>query len=74
MKVVGVEELRARLSEYLRLAKAGEVILVTEHNEVVAELRSARRQVPLASDRFEETLEVLAAAGEITRAAQPKSD
>jgi prevent-host-death family protein len=74
VKVVGVKELKARLSEYIRLAKAGETILVTERNEVVAELRQARRQVPSVSDRFEDTLEALAAAGEITRAAQPKGD
>jgi prevent-host-death family protein len=74
MKVVGVKELKARLSEYIRLAKAGETILVTERNEVVAELRQARRQAPGVSDRFEDTLEALAASGEITRAAQPKGD
>jgi antitoxin (DNA-binding transcriptional repressor) of toxin-antitoxin stability system len=74
VKVVGVKDLKARLSEYIRLAKAGETILVIERNEVVAELRRARRQVPEAADRFEGTLEALAATGEITRAAQPKGD
>jgi prevent-host-death family protein len=74
MKVVGVKELKARLSEYLRLAKAGESILVTERNQVVAELRGARRQVPSVASRFEDTLEALAATGEITRAARPKGD
>jgi prevent-host-death family protein len=73
MKVVGIKQLKARLSEYVRLAKAGETVLVTERDEVVAELRPARRQAPLA-DRLEELLEALAAAGEITRAAQPKGD
>ena len=74
MKVVGVKELKARLSEYIRLAKAGESILVTERNEVVAELRAARRQRPAAADRYEDILDALATAGEITRAAQPKGD
>jgi antitoxin (DNA-binding transcriptional repressor) of toxin-antitoxin stability system len=73
MKVVGIKQLKARLSEYVRLAKAGETVLVTERDEVVAELRPARRQTPVA-DRLEELLEALAAAGEITRAAQPKGD
>lgn len=71
MKVVGVKELKARLSEYLRLARAGESILVTERNEVVAELRGARRQAP-SSGRLEDILEALAATGEVTRAARPK--
>ncbi len=73
MKVVGIKQLKARLSEYVRLAKAGETVLVTERDEVVAELRPSRRQTPVA-DRLEEVLEGLAAAGEITRAAQAKGD
>lgn len=74
MKVVGVKELKARLSEYLRLAKAGESVLVTERNEVVAELRAVRRQMPLAAERYEDILEALTTTGELTRAAQPKRD
>jgi len=42
MKAVGVKQLKARLSEYLRAVKAGEIILVTDRDEVVAELRPAR--------------------------------
>jgi antitoxin (DNA-binding transcriptional repressor) of toxin-antitoxin stability system len=73
MKVVGIKQLKARLSEYVRLAKAGETVLVTERDEVVAELRPSRRQTPVP-DRLEELLDALAAAGEISRAAQPKGD
>lgn len=40
MKAVGVRELKARLSAYLREVRAGEVILVTDRHEVVAELRA----------------------------------
>ena len=39
MKVVGVRELKDRLSEYLRLVSAGDRFLVTDHGEVVAELK-----------------------------------
>jgi hypothetical protein len=45
--------------------------LVTERDEVVAELRPAQRRTPVG-ERLEESLEVLAATGEISRAAQPK--
>jgi antitoxin (DNA-binding transcriptional repressor) of toxin-antitoxin stability system len=45
MKAVGVRELRNRLSEYLRLVKNGEEILVTDRGEVVAELRQPRPRV-----------------------------
>lgn len=38
MKTVGVRELKNRLSEYLRQARAGENILVTDRGQVVAEL------------------------------------
>ena len=73
MKVVGIKQLKARLSEYVRLAKAGETVLVAERDEIVAELRPARRQAPLA-DRLDELLDGLATAGEISRAGQPKGD
>lgn len=73
MKVVGIKQLKARLSEYIRLAKAGETVMVTERDEVVAELRPARRQVPIAAD-LDALLETLSASGEVTRAAQRKGD
>ncbi len=73
MKAIGVKQLKARLSEYLRLVKSGETILVTEREEVVAEMRPARRQARAADD-VEELLDRLAADGEITRASAPKGD
>jgi antitoxin (DNA-binding transcriptional repressor) of toxin-antitoxin stability system len=39
MKVVGIRELKNRLSEYLRLVRSGEDVLVTDRGAVVAELR-----------------------------------
>ncbi len=39
MMAVAIRDLKNRLSEYLRLVRAGEEILVTDHGEVVAELR-----------------------------------
>jgi antitoxin (DNA-binding transcriptional repressor) of toxin-antitoxin stability system len=38
MKSVGLKVLKNRLSEYVRMASKGEVILVTDRDEVVAEL------------------------------------
>jgi antitoxin (DNA-binding transcriptional repressor) of toxin-antitoxin stability system len=43
MKVVGIRELKNRLSEYIRLVGAGEDYLVTDRGEVVAELRRPSR-------------------------------
>ena len=39
MRVVGIRELKSRLSEYLRLVGGGEVVLVTNRGRVIAELR-----------------------------------
>jgi antitoxin (DNA-binding transcriptional repressor) of toxin-antitoxin stability system len=39
MKIVGIRELKNRLSEYVRLVRQGEEIQVTHRGEVVAELR-----------------------------------
>ena len=40
MKAVGVRELKAHLSRYLRDVAGGEVVLVTDRGTVVAELRA----------------------------------
>jgi len=71
MKAVGVKQLKARLSEYLRHVRAGETIFVTDRDEVVAELRPAHRQSHRA-EGIDEVLDSLAEAGEITRASIPK--
>jgi antitoxin (DNA-binding transcriptional repressor) of toxin-antitoxin stability system len=73
MKAVGVKQLKARLSEYLRLVRAGETVLITDREEVVAELRPARRQ-QVAPASVEEQLQALADAGEITRPSLPKGN
>lgn len=39
MKVVGLRELKNRLSEYVRQVRGGEVVLVTDRGVVVAELK-----------------------------------
>ncbi|KKL70612.1 hypothetical protein LCGC14_2103170 [marine sediment metagenome] len=39
MKSVGIRELKNKLSKYLRLVKDGEVIIVTDRNEIVAEIK-----------------------------------
>ena len=43
MKKVGVRELKNRLSHYVRQARAGHEIQVTDRGEVVAELLPPRR-------------------------------
>jgi len=38
MRSVGIKTLKDKLSEYVRLVQAGEKVLVTDHDRVVAEL------------------------------------
>jgi antitoxin (DNA-binding transcriptional repressor) of toxin-antitoxin stability system len=38
MRSVGLKVLKKKLSEYVRLAAAGETVLVTDHDGVVAEI------------------------------------
>lgn len=39
MKVVGIRELKNRLSEYIRLVRNGERVFVTDRGVIVAEIR-----------------------------------
>ena len=71
MKSVGVKQLKSRLSEYLRLVRGGETVLITDRDQVVAELRPTRKQ-PIGADSLDEILESLAERGEVTRAILPK--
>ena len=73
MKTVGVRELKARLSEYLRDVRNGETYLVTDRGRVVAELRAPRAGV---AELVQETgpLDRLMETGEVTAAALPKRD
>ena len=66
-KSVGIKQLKTRLSEYLRLVRSGEVVLVTDHDEVVRELRPARGQFG-AANWLDERMNSLAERGELTRA------
>lgn len=71
MRAVGIKQLKARLSEYVRLARTGETILITDRDEVVAELRpSTQRRPPVGS--LDEVLDRMAEEGILTRAARPK--
>ena len=66
---VGVRELKDRLSRYLRLVREGETIIVTDRNEVIAEIRS--RSERDAGARFEQYIEQLELSGRMSRPAEP---
>ena len=53
MKSVGIKALNSKLSEYVRLAASGETILVTDRDQVVAELGPLREtRSPALADAF----------------------
>ena len=60
---VGVRELKARLSEYLRQVKAGQTILITEHG------RQVGRIVP-AEQPLETRLQAMVEAGTLAWSGQ----
>ena len=68
-----MKKLKAKLSEYLRAVKAGETLLVTDRDEVIAEIRPVSGRLPPRDD-IEDILQGLAQAGELHRARTPKSD
>jgi antitoxin (DNA-binding transcriptional repressor) of toxin-antitoxin stability system len=59
MKAIGIRELKAGLSRYLRDVAAGEVVLVTDRGRVVAELR-APGDTPVHETDFERRLRIMA--------------
>jgi antitoxin (DNA-binding transcriptional repressor) of toxin-antitoxin stability system len=71
VKSVGIKQLKARLSEYVRLARAGETILVSDRDEVVAELGPPRHQSH-EPDSLEAVLDRLVDRGWLTRPSHPK--
>ena len=57
MKIVGIRELKDRLSEYIRLVRGHGPVLISNRGEVVAELRTpygstARADVPPALEEL----------------------
>jgi antitoxin (DNA-binding transcriptional repressor) of toxin-antitoxin stability system len=69
MRAVGLKVLKNKLSEYVRLARGGETILVTDRDRVVAELVPPREgRSPAVADAL---LAELMRAGWVTPAARP---
>jgi prevent-host-death family protein len=61
-EVIGVRELRARLSEYLRAVASGKTITIGDRKR-----RPVARLVPITSSADQEALERLVARGSVQR-------
>ncbi len=53
MKAVGIKVLKDNLSKYLKMVQAGETVLVTDRNEVVAEIHSPGMSIHPKISRWE---------------------
>jgi antitoxin (DNA-binding transcriptional repressor) of toxin-antitoxin stability system len=63
MKAAGIREFKAKLSSYLADVRRGEIILITDRGEVVAEVR--KPSAPAVEDPRIRSLAPLAARGEL---------
>jgi prevent-host-death family protein len=65
MKAVGVKELKNKLSEFLRIVRRGESVLVTEHGTVIAQLAPAPLYLGPQREAASEALRRLAQSGHL---------
>jgi antitoxin (DNA-binding transcriptional repressor) of toxin-antitoxin stability system len=68
MKSVGIKVLKDNLSKYLRMVKDGETILVTDRDEVIAEIRQPARHPPGGMSKLQAFLEEESRRGSVTLA------
>jgi len=68
MKVVGTKVLKDNLSKYLRMVREGETILVTDRDEVIAEIHRPVHPVGGRVSRWDAFINDVARKGSITRA------
>jgi len=66
MKAVGTKVLKDNLSKYLRMVREGETILVTDRDEVIAEIHRPTHHVPGRVTRWEAFLNDESRRGSVT--------
>jgi antitoxin (DNA-binding transcriptional repressor) of toxin-antitoxin stability system len=69
MRTVDLSELQNKLSEYVRLAASGETVLITDSDQVVAEMRPP--QIGRSANAADVSLEDAIRKGWITPATHP---
>ncbi len=72
MRSVGIKALKAHLSRYIDLVKKGEVVLITDRDEVVAEIRLPSPAATSRS-RWDAALEEEARRGSVKLAKRKKT-
>ena len=74
MKAVGIKVLKDNLSKYLRQVRSGETILVTDRDEVIAEIHRPTHPVPGKVSRLQAFIEDEARRGSIIPASRRTPD
>lgn len=73
MKAVGIKVLKDHLSRYLELVRQGEVVLVTDRDEVIAELRAPSQPLVARANPWHAFLETHARRGALRLAKRKRS-
>lgn len=68
MKTVGIKMLKNHLSHYLKEVRSGEVVRVTDHDEVIAEIHRPTTRPPARLGRWEKWMNSQECSGSIRRA------
>jgi antitoxin (DNA-binding transcriptional repressor) of toxin-antitoxin stability system len=71
MIAVDVRDLKDQLSQCLQQVKVGEIVLITEHNKVIAEITLPKSDV--GNSKIEDQLQLLSVSGKVLRAKRNKS-
>lgn len=50
MLAIGIRELKSQLSQYIKIVQTGEILLITDRNRIVAELRGSSQDKNFSND------------------------
>jgi len=68
MKSVGIKALKNELSHYLRLVREGELIFITDRDEIIAELRQPSTAYASSVSKFDSFMAEITNKGEGSKA------
>ncbi|WP_246050448.1 type II toxin-antitoxin system Phd/YefM family antitoxin [Leptospira langatensis] len=71
--MVGVRELKNQLSKYLQLVKQGETVVITEHEQVIAEIKKPSENMEDREKRVYSYLEEQSRIGKLVLAKRDRS-
>jgi antitoxin (DNA-binding transcriptional repressor) of toxin-antitoxin stability system len=74
MKSVGIKNLKNNLSKYLDMVRAGEIVYVTDRDDIIAEIRKPVSAPTTMVSRWEAFLNEEERKGSIVRAKREKSN